>query len=77
MLLVIFLPGFTKYQDLKERNRALEKRIKELQDKNLALQEEQERLQTDESYLESAVRQKLGVVKKGEVVYRLVPETEE
>ena len=76
-MLAIFLPGFTKLQDLRQKNELLEARIKELKAKNLALEQEQSRLQTDSTYLEGAAREKLGIVRKGEVVYRIVPEERE
>lgn len=74
VLLVVFLPGFTKFQDLKQKNESLGAKIRELKAKNLALEQEQQRLQTDSTYLEAEARQKLGVVRKGEVVYRIAPE---
>ena len=73
LLVLIFLPGFTKLQDLRAKNDVLQTKIKMLREKNLALQEEQRRLQTDSTYIEGAAREKMGVVRKGEVVFHLVP----
>ena len=38
--------------------------------------QEKEKLEKDPEYLESVAREKLGIVKKGEIVYKLVPEKE-
>ncbi len=70
ILTAFFLPGFVKYQRLKAQNRALEKEIAELGTENRRLSEERKRLETDPVYVERKAREKLGVVKKGEIVYK-------
>jgi cell division protein FtsB len=69
-----FIPGFARLQELKTKNRQLNRQIISLKTENLALQKEVEKLQTDSVYLERVAREKMGVVKKGEVVYHIVPE---
>ena len=60
-------------QDLKERNLQYEREIKELERVKIQLAEERRRLTEDPVYLEKVAREKLGVVKKGETIYRLEP----
>ncbi|MBM3246447.1 MAG: septum formation initiator family protein [Candidatus Omnitrophica bacterium] len=72
-LLIIFLPGYTKLQDLKDRSADLETKIKRLKMENALLQEEIHRLETDPFYQEKIVRDKMGVVRKGEVPVKIVP----
>jgi len=73
-LLIIFLPGFTKLQELKDKNRDLEVRIKELNIENALLQEELGRVLNDPLYQEEIARDKMGVVRKGEIPVKIVPE---
>jgi cell division protein FtsB len=72
-LLVIFLPGYTKLQELKDRNRDLESKIKRLNIENALLGEEIKRIESDPLYRERIAREKLGVVKKGEIPVKIVP----
>ncbi len=70
LLVIIFLPGFSEVQKLKEQNEQLLKRIELLKEHNETLKEEISRLQQDPDYIESKARKKLGIIKKGEVIYR-------
>lgn len=72
ILLVIFFPGYCHMQELRQKNRDLEEKIKELQAENLKFSQERERLEKDPEYLERVGREKLGIVKKGEVVYKII-----
>lgn len=72
-LLVIFLPGYTKLQELRERNRDLAAKIKQLSIDNALLGQELKRTETDPVYQEKIAREKMGVVRKGEVPVRIVP----
>ena len=74
VILIIFLPGYTKLQELKERNRDLEERISKIKLENSLLKNEISRLQQDPTYQEEIIREKLGVVRKGEVIYKIDPE---
>lgn len=77
IFLIIFFPGYAKMQELRQKNRELEANINKLEKENLALQREKEKLEKDPDYLERVAREKLGIVKKGEVVYKVVsPEAE-
>lgn len=72
LILIIFFPGYAKIQELRQKNRDLEDNIKKLQAENLKFSRERERLEKDPEYLERVGREKLGIVKKGEVVYKVV-----
>jgi cell division protein FtsB len=73
-LLIIFLPGYTKLQELRDRNRQLEINIRKLKVENSLLQEEIRRIETDPFYQEKIIREKMGVVRKGEIPVKIIPE---
>ncbi|MFC1674457.1 septum formation initiator family protein [Candidatus Omnitrophota bacterium] len=73
LLLIIFLPGYTKLQETRDKNRDLEVRMRELDAENEALQVEIRRLESDPFYREKVAREKLGVVRKGEIPIKIVP----
>ena len=75
-LLIIFLPGYTKLQELRDRNRDLEIKVKKLKIDNALLQEELVRLEKDPVYQEKIVREKMGVVRKGEIPIKIIPQKE-
>jgi len=67
---VIFLPPFAKYWELRCKNQRLEERIREMRLDNKRLEAEVKRLQKDIVYIESTARDKIGVVKKGEIIIK-------
>ena len=67
---IIFLPGFSKLQQLKEENRTLENRIEILLKTNDELRKEKERLENDPSYVEKIAREKLGMARKDEIILK-------
>jgi len=73
-LLIIFLPGYTKLQELKDRNRDLEIKMKKLTIENALLQQELDRVVNDPVYQEKIVREKMGVVRRGEIPIKIIPE---
>ncbi|HLF19087.1 MAG TPA: septum formation initiator family protein [Candidatus Omnitrophota bacterium] len=73
-ILAYFIPSFSRMQDLRERNVALEQEIISLKQKNKDLAQEKNLLDTDPVYLEKVAREKMGIVREGEVVYKLRPE---
>ena len=73
-LLVIFLPGYTKLQELRDKNQDLEIKIKRLSVDNALLQQELSRIENDPFYQERIAREKMGVVRKGEVPIKIIPE---
>jgi len=74
LLLIIFLPGYTKLQELRDRNYDLETNIKRLAQENYFLQQKLKRIESDPVYQEKITREKLGVVRKGEVPVKIIPE---
>lgn len=68
---IIFLPRYTKLQELKERNKELEEEIEKVRLENALLEDKLARIKEDPVYQEEIIREKLGVVRKGEVVYKL------
>jgi len=72
-LLIIFLPGYTKLQELRDKNRDLEMKIKYLNVENALLQQELKRIESDSVYQEKIVRDRMGVVRKGEIPIKIVP----
>jgi cell division protein FtsB len=75
-LLVVFLPGYTKLQDLRDRNKELSANIDKLKNENILLQSEIARLANDPLYQEKVVRDKMGVVRRGEVPVKIITEQE-
>jgi cell division protein FtsB len=76
-LLIVFLPGYTKLQDLRDRNRDLQEKIKRLNIENSLLQQELARIESDPNYQEKIAREKMGMVRKGEVPIKIVPEPQD
>jgi len=76
LILVAFfyLPGLSRLQELRLEEERLGRELAELDREIRALQEEKELLQKDQAYLEKVIREELGLVKPGEMVYKLVPE---
>jgi len=74
ILLAIFLPGYTKLQELKERNSSLTIKMKRLTVENALLQEELKKVESDPLHQERIARKKLGVVRKGEIPVKIIPE---
>ncbi len=74
-LVILFLPGYTRLQELKDKNRDLGVKIKRLTIENALLEEELKRIESDPVYQERLAREKLGVVRKGEVPVKIVPDS--
>ncbi len=72
----IFIPGYFDKQRLSTQNRELEKQIELIKRANTGLKY-QELQAKDPFYLEKTAREKLGVARKGEVVYKVTPQTKE
>ena len=73
VFLIIFVPPFAKYQELRYKNQKLAERIDELKAENKTLEEKKKRLETDIVYVEKRARDKMGLVRKGEIVLRGTP----
>ncbi len=69
MLCVVFLPGYSQLEKIREDNRQYLQRIELLEMQNEKLAVELNRMKEDPLYLETKAREKLGIVKKGEIIY--------
>jgi cell division protein FtsB len=74
ILLVIFLPGYTKLQEIRDNNHDLEVKINTLKQENIVLEREIKRLASDPLYQEKIIREKMGLVRKGEIPVKLITE---
>jgi len=73
-ILVLFIPGFSKLQGLRDKNVDFENKIKRLYIENALLQQELRRIESDPVYQERIAREKMGVVRKGEIPIKIIPE---
>lgn len=73
LLLAFFLPSYSQMQDLKQRNQEYAHQIQELTKKNASLREEKRLLREDPEYFEKVAREKMGLVRENEVIYKFVP----
>ncbi|PIQ85801.1 MAG: hypothetical protein COV74_07230 [Candidatus Omnitrophica bacterium CG11_big_fil_rev_8_21_14_0_20_45_26] len=73
-LLFLYLPSLSHYFKLRHQEEKLNREIKEMTERITSLKEEEHLIRHDLAHLEKVVRQELGLVQPGEVVYKLVPE---
>jgi cell division protein DivIC len=73
IIVVVFLPSYSKMQELKQKNQEFLDRIKYLETRNKKLEEEQHFLKNNPEYLEKVAREKMGLIRQGETVYKIVP----
>ena len=73
VILAVFLPSYAKMQDLKKKNRDYAQEIQDLRKRNQELEYEKHMLDTDPAYLEKVGREKMGLIRQGEKVYKIVP----
>ena len=76
-VLVVFLPSYTHMQDLQQKNADSAREIKKLKEEKERMAEEKRKLEEDPVYLEKVARENMGLIRQGEVIYRLVPVTNE
>ncbi len=60
-------------QDLKQKNLDYKRQLEQLQQKSAELKEEKRLLENDPVYLEKVAREKMGLIREGEVVYKITP----
>ncbi|MFH1552228.1 MAG: septum formation initiator family protein [Candidatus Omnitrophota bacterium] len=70
VLCIVFLPGFSELHKLREENAQLQQRIRLLEEYNHELKNELLKMQQDPGSIEKKAREKLGIVKKGEIIYK-------
>ena len=74
LFVCIYVPGYSRYQELRREEARLIQRIEQVRTENEKLSEEIERLKTDVTHLEKVLRDEMGLVKPGEVIYKVVEE---
>ena len=73
IILIFFLPSYSRMQDLRVRNDQYRQQIQDLKQKNKDLAREMQLLEKDPVYLEKVARERMGLVREGEVIYKIVP----
>jgi cell division protein FtsB len=63
--------GFLHLRRLQTDQHALDHTVVQLQQRNEVLRRRIQRLQSDDRYIERLARERLGLVKKGEIIYRV------
>ena len=76
VLILLFLPGFAKLQELKQKLSDIEDEIQKTQ-REVVLFEKKIAQMKNQEYLEIVAREKMGIVKKGETVIKIIQEGEE
>ena len=76
-ILIIFLPSHTTMQDLWQKNLEYDQQIQLLKKNQDDLKAEKRLLEEDPVYLEKVAREKMGLIKEGEVVYKILPVNKE
>ena len=76
VILVLFLPSYAKMQELKKKNRDYAAQIEFLTKRNQQLEQEKNLLENDPAYFEKVGREKMGLIRQGETVYKIVPAKE-
>ncbi len=71
LILLMFLPLFSRLQDVKQKDLDYQTRIKELEEDNARLVKEKRLLEEDPEYLEKVAREKMGLIREGEVIYQM------
>ena len=74
LFIFLYLPGLSKLQELRTEEERLGRELADLEKKIQVLREEKNLLQHDVAYAEKVIREELGLVKPGEMVYKILPE---
>ena len=78
ILLILLAPRFYRFQmnnnKLREQFDFQKQKIEQLKKENTALEKEILLLREDPDYREEVARNEMGLIKKGEIIYRTVPE---
>ncbi len=74
VVFVVYLPSYMQMQGLWNRNQVFERRIKDLEASNVKLAEERDRLVNDPEYFEKVARERMGLIREDEVIYKVVPQ---
>jgi cell division protein FtsB len=76
LITIIFLPSYTHVQDLRLKNAEYDRQIYALKRNKIKLLEEKHLLEENPEYLEKVAREKMGLIKDNEVVFKIMPSTE-
>ena len=71
IIFVLFFPTISRRQKLVRQNEELLNRIHELKDEQEDLIEEKRKLEDDLEYLERVAREKMGLVRDGEIMLKI------
>ena len=74
LFIFLYLPGLSKLQELRTEEERLGRELADLEKKIQVLREEKNLLPHDVAYAENVIREELGLVKPGEMVYKILPE---
>lgn len=74
--ILLYLPSFFKIQVLQKHNDDYKTQIENLTRKNINLIEEKRMLEEDPEYLEKVGRDRMRLMREGEVMYRIKEEVE-
>ena len=77
LIIIIFLPSYSKIQQLNTTDKELSSRLESLESENKRLSEEIELLKSDPVYIEEVARKKLKVARENEIIYRVIDNEEE
>ena len=72
-IIALIWPAVGKMNDIRNKNVDYQRQIDSLTAKNVELTEELRKLKEDPVYLEKVAREKMGLVKEGEMIYKLEP----
>lgn len=70
----IYFPAISRYRELKIQEEKITHDITDLDQRIEGLLEERRLLKSDLNYLEKVIREELGLVKPGEIIYKMIPE---
>ena len=70
LLAIIFLPGYSELQKTREDNEQQKRRIVFLEEDNGSLKTELSKLRNNPDQVEEKAREKLGIVKQDEIIYK-------
>jgi cell division protein FtsB len=73
VIVLIFVPSYSRMRDIQGKNKDYLQQINDLSVTNQDLREELRRLKEDPEYLEKVAREKMGLVRDKEVIYRMTP----
>jgi len=68
-----FLNSYTRLQELKERGKKLDALIENMKAENILLKQQIRFLKNEPAYQEKVLRDKMGLVRKGEILLRMEP----